>query len=288
MTLIVGRITQGGIRVDSDSRITDRESVANRNDIFTGLLKTVIVNPKISVSYANGVDTAQIAINEIFKLEEINTKTVNDLLLKIHLDSKQDTDFLIASIENETLLYKICKGKIEISNNVHWIGDVDGFNIYQKNFWPNLKNNDPKHISEVHSKAFIKAIEANEAETIGGFHITIHLTNRGYLEYMEKGISYSGFHKTIKLKEGFTPLPLGNSQTGAFSECFLKSKNPFKPAIAIHYGIANFGVLFYPRESNKIIKIDNVNPFEFAKVIKEKYELELTGSVKNGDMITKI
>lgn len=145
MTLVVGRITQGGIRVDSDSKITDTNIASNRNSVFSGLLKTIIINPSISVSYAGGVDTAQKAIEELYKLEKFEIGKVKGLLLEIHSENDCDTDFLIASLENQPLLYKISENKIDVSNSVQWIGDIKGYNLFQKEFLSNFKSQDPKH-----------------------------------------------------------------------------------------------------------------------------------------------
>ncbi len=288
MTLVVGRITQGGIRVDSDSRITDPNIVLNRNSIFSGLLKTIILNPSISVSYAGGVQTAQTAIEELYQLDSLDIGRGKNLLLKIHLESDNETDFLIASLEYQPLLYKISQGKIEPSNSSHWIGDIDGFNVFQREYFPNLKGTDPEHISSVHSAAFDKVIENSKVESVGGFHIIVHRTKNG-LEYFSKMQIISGRPTSVTVRANeFTPVPFGNAQSGAFSYSYLKSNNPFHPALGIHFPMGNFGTLFYPKISREILVFKNLDPFEFVKKVKNEYKIKLSGMVKNGDLMTMI
>lgn len=288
MTLVVGRIVQGRIRIDSDSKITDPKIVDNRNNIFSGLLKTIILNPNISVSYSGGVETAQKAIEELYKLNSFDINSVKSLLLKINTENNYETDFLIASLENQPLLYKISNGKIEPSNSSLWIGDIDGFNLFQSEYLPNLKSIDPNDIFSTHSDAFDKVINSKKVESVGGFHITVHRTKFG-LEYLTKmGISI-GQPTSITLSGNeCKPIPFGNAQTGAFSYSYLKSENPFSPAIGIHFPMGNFGTLYYPKVKREIIIFKNVNPFEFVENVNNEYKIRLTGMVKNGDLITMI
>lgn len=182
---------------------------------------------------------------------------------------------------------KISENKIDISNSFQWIGDVEGFNLFQKEFFPNLKSHDPKHISTVHSNAFDKVIESNQVEGVGGFHITAHRTEFG-IEYLFKMSLSMGRSETMTLKQSTNIIPWGNAGTGTFSSCHLKSDNPYKPAIGIHFPIGNFGALYYPRVSRKVIFYKDVDGFEFAEKVKSDYGIKIIGMIKNGEYMTRI
>ncbi|TPG38386.1 hypothetical protein [Flavobacterium pectinovorum] len=288
MTLVIGRIAQGSLRIESDSKITDPNIVSNRNSIFSGLLKTIILHPKLCISYAGSVDTAQQAIEQVYKLNELSIDKVRKLLLEINRESNYETDFLIGALENQALLYKIAKGEIEPSNQHHWIGDTSGFNMFQKNFIPNLKSTDWKHIMEIQSQAFEEVISSGTIDSVGGFHITVHTTAKG-LEYLMK-MSFIGGQPISMLIEGnqSVPVMIGDAKTGAFAYSYLISSDSFQPAIGIHFPIGNFGTLYYPRFTRQILIFKDVDPFEFAKKVKDDYKLDLTGIVKNGDHMTMI
>jgi len=288
MTLIVGRIIQDTIRIESDSKITDPKIVSNKNSIFSGYLKTIIINPRLCISYAGDIDYAQKAIENIYKLKDFSISKIKDLLLQVNKDSVYETDFLIGSVENQSLLHKINDGKIETTNQSFWIGDSAGFNLFQKNFLPKLKSFDQYHIAKIQSEAFEEVIRSGSIESVGGFHITVHNTRNG-LEYLMKMEINSGYSHTIKVEADKTvPLTFGDATTGAHSYSYLISKNPFEPAIGIHFPIGKFGTLYYPKRTRKILKIMNVNPFEFVESVKEDYGIQLTGMIKDGAMMRMI
>ena len=289
MTLVVGRICQGSLRIESDSKITDPNIASNKNNVFSGLLKSVVLSPDLSISYAGGVETAQKAIEIIYSLKSFNITIVKAELLRIHRDSEMETDFLIASIENQPLLYKISNGKIDVSNTTQWIGDIDGFDYYQRQYLPNLKSFEQKHIFSVHEKAFTSVIENENISSIGGFHVTVFRSANG-LRYLSKMTLTMGRSTTVTTKKGkdINPIPWGNAETGSYSSNYLVSENPFKPAIGIHFPMGNFGTLYYPRLTRKVLLFKNVNPFEFVEKIKTEYNLKLHGMVKNGDLMTRI
>ena len=288
MTLIVGRIVEGSLRIDSDSRITDPNIVSNRNNIFSGLLKSIILHPKLCLSYAGAVDVAQEAVEQVYKLKEHTPEQVKKILLAINTESRFETDFLLGSLENQALLYKISNGKVEVSNQNHWIGDVDGFNLFQKNFLPNLKYAERRHIMDVQSQAFKDVLSNGSIESVGGFHITVHTTPKG-LEYLMQHSFSMGQPTSIVLKGNQSiPIPFGDASTGAFSYSYLISSNPFQPAIGIHFPLGNFGTLYYPKLTREIVIFKNVDPFQFAKKVMEDYKVDLTGIVKNGDYMTMI
>ena len=198
-----------------------------------------------------------------------------------------ETDFLIASIENQPLLYKISNGKVDVSNATQWIGDIDGFDFFQRQYLPNLKNFEQRHIFSVHEKAFTAVIENEKISSIGGFHVTVFRSEHG-LRYLSTMTLNMGRSTTVVAKKGINPIPWGSAETGAYSSSYLVSENPFKPAIGMHFPMGNFGTLYYPRLTRKVLLFKNVNPFEFVEKIKNEYNLKLSGMIKNGDLMTRV
>ncbi len=288
MTLIIGKNIGNSIRVDSDSKITNPKIASNKNSVFSGLLKSIILNPYISVSYAGGVETAQSAIEKLYKLPNFNINTVKTELLGIHKETDFETDFLIASIENQGLLYKISEGKIDVSNQSQWIGDSSGFNMYQREFIPNLKGIEPKQIVKAHEDAFEEVVKSGKIESIGGFHITVHTTKKGLEYLMKMSITMGQPTSMVVQANQAVPIPFGDAKTGAYSYSYLISSNPFHPAIGIYFPMGNFGTLYYPRLTREILMLKDVDVFKFAQRVKEDFKIDLTGMVKDGDFMRMI
>ena len=64
MTIVIGRIIDNDIYIESDSRITDFRLV--QTNLLTGLLKTIILNPFLCLSFAGFVEYAEKALICIF------------------------------------------------------------------------------------------------------------------------------------------------------------------------------------------------------------------------------
>lgn len=223
----------------------------------------------------------------LYKLNDFNINVVKAELLKINIDSQYETDFLIATLENRPLLYKISNGEINVSDQSQWIGDIDGFNLFQKNFIPNVKSTDGLHILSVQNAAFKEVISCGSIESIGGFHVSVHSTTKG-LEYEFKmTMSLGSMNVQLKSNEVFHLLG-GNVENGSFATSYLISENPFNAAIAIHFPFGNFGTLYYPKLTREVILIKNANPLEFVDIVLKQYKIKLTGMLKNGNCVTYI
>lgn len=133
MTLIVARIYKENIYIESDSKITDERLV--RSDPLCGILKTLILHPFVSVSFAGNVNYAELAIKNFFKYAIDDVNVLLQMLLNINIESCNATDFIVATITDRTpRLFKISDGQVIDGAESAWIGDIKGFEIYQREF----------------------------------------------------------------------------------------------------------------------------------------------------------
>ena len=133
MTLVVARIDEENIYIQSDSRITDDSSV--RSDPLCGLLKTLILHPFVSVSFAGNVHFAEKAIQRFFDKGIEDVEVLLSMLREISIESDNTTDFIVAAInEGQPKLFKVTNGAVVRGFINTWIGDSDGFNQYQTEF----------------------------------------------------------------------------------------------------------------------------------------------------------
>ncbi len=284
MSLIIAKIINGKIYIESDSKVTDKDTV--RTDPLCGLLKTIIIHPFISISFAGVIYFAEKALKNIFEVNEFDLNSLTELLYNTHIESDNKTDFIIASIiNNEPILIKISNKIIEQGVKSAWIGEPDGFNYFQSKYIPLLSQG----IDEISSfrDSFKNVIDHSRINTIGNFQISLHTDDKICLEQyvflysinIEINVSEP---QTIHFEnaEERRPIPLGTVAGGSYGISYLVTISPNYHGVAIHFTHGNFGTIFCPQLSFTGIIVPNVNGIEFAKQIKDKYGIPLTGFVK--------
>ncbi len=292
MTLIVGRIIDEKIYIESDTKITD-ESAAKVNPLL-GTLKIIIIHPFICVTFAGKLYFAEKAIKEIFSHEKLRIQDILDILLSNNNESivssngdiNLETDFVLAFIENKKpRIFKIKGGKIEGDANSFWLGDKDAFNSYQEDFHELKDKNIP--IRDCMRNAFKSVIDNESIESVGNFQISVNINDeicpgeKVFLYSMKTEISVLE-KQSIKCAEANKPypVPLGTTGGGAFGISYLVSVSPNLHGVALHFLYGNFGVLFCPQISFQGVIIRNVNGKEFVLEIKKRYNLPLRGMIK--------
>ncbi len=292
MTLIVGRIVNEKIYIESDTKITD-DSSAKDNPLL-GSLKIIIFHPFISLTFAGKLYFAERAVKEILSHRKLRIKDILGILLtynKESIDASEgnsdlETDFVLAVIENKKpRLFKIVGGQLEADIESFWLGNKRAFNIYQKHYH---KLREEKHPLErcLHN-GFKLVVEDDSIDTVGNFQISVHTDDK--IAPNEKVFLYSlkteidfGKLPPIQLKEAnrFYAFPLGTAGGGAYGISYLVSVSPNLHGVAIHFLFGNFGVLFCPQINLSGIIIEKVDGKEFVKKIKEKYNIPLQGFIK--------
>lgn len=278
MTLVIARITDKGIRIDSDSKLTDPAVI--RPNPLSGVLKTIVLDRTICVSYAGAVIYAQEAIEHLYSLNRrMSANEVVVELVKINLKSNAETDFLVVSLQGTPTIYKISNRKVETSKTSSWIGEYSAFNLFQQEFIKGAENKDQLKLQ---GDIFENILTSRKVESVGGFLITVHSTLYG-LQYMIKVDIRMGTQQ-IKLNgPGEFKIPLGTAENGSYGTNYLASKNIDKPAVAIHFPHGNFGGLIYPKHSRSIQVIKDVDGHAFIEKVKELYGIDLGGLIVEND-----
>lgn len=265
MTLVVARTAETNIYIKSDTKITDtfgKGLVREQRERLplAGLLKSVILSPKISVSFAGEALHAARFLKGYYlsKDTEWNLDQLLAELLKHHLCSENNCDFLLCSALAEIPeIFTIKDGALSAASANGWIGDIDAFNIFQKSYHAADENS----VSDRMRTAFQEVIDNPRVDTVGHFQIEQsfykklsdpHSDIEGSFLYDEKAIAFGGFEPQ-HLKAGErTKLKFGTSETGAYSEVFLRSYSSSIYAVAIHFPHNDLGVLMCP-----MIDVDN-------------------------------
>lgn len=290
MTLIVSRIEKNQIKIISDSKITDKNAV--RNNPLTGNLKSFILTPQISVSFAGNVHYAEKFLSLYFSKKIKTFEELKFYCLALNNESNNKTDFIIASLVNKPTLHKISNRKISDNLQNTWIGDKLGFEKYQEAF--HNKQSEKKVFSKMTS-AFEKVIADEKIESISDFQIAIdtvyHEKTNAYFFIYAMKMSMNIVPQTIKIKANeFNPILFGGPEIGGFGSSYLRSIDFLKPAVAIHFPQGKFGILFCPLLNfNKGLIIKEEDGENFAKLVKKRYGIPLEGIVaSNGYAMKRI
>lgn len=286
MTLIVARIIDNNIYIESDSKVNDPKLV--QSDPLCGLLKTLILHPFVCISFAGAVHYAEIALKRFFDEKIENIDQLLDMLLEINEESKNETDFIITTILGKIpKLFKISNRKIERDLLNASIGDHEGFELYQEVY----HKLDDKILPQEKMKLAFKSVVNNSGiETIGHFHISTALDykiepSHPVFLYQEKTEIQITEPQEIKIeKKGeWASIPLGTTAGGSHGLSYLVTVSPDYHGVAIHYTHGNFGVLFCPQLEFSGTVIKDVDGKEFVEKIKQKYGISLRGIIKNSD-----
>lgn len=286
MTLVVARIENENIYIESDSKVTDDRLV--RSDPLCGLLKTLILHPFICISFAGNVTFAELALKRFFndKIEDVNT--LLSMLRSINIESENSTDFLVATINDRVpRLFKISDKQVTFNIQNAWIGDQEGFEIYQKEFHTQEADTPLK---DKMRKSFRAVIDSTDVNTIGDFHMStlldynINPDHPIFLHARNMEIEITEA-QTIKFEEKgqCKPVPLGTTAGGSHGISYLNTASPDYHGVAIHFMHGNFGVLFCPQLGFKGILINDVCGREFVDQIKNNYNIPLQGMIKMND-----
>ena len=292
MTLIVGRIINDRIFIESDTKITDRSEA--KSDPLVRTLKIIILHPFIAVTFAGKVYFAEKALKEIYSKGRLRIQDIIEILATHNKESiiasdgnpDRETDFVLAVIENKKpRIFKISNGIIEQNLQTFWLGDKLAFNKFQGNYHDLKKGG----VSEKDSlrDAFKSVVDNESIETVGNFHIEVHMNekicpNEVVFLYTNRTEISIGKQPPIHLKEAnkYYPVPMGTTEGGAYGISYLVSVSPNIHGVALHFLYGNFGVLFCPQLSLEGIKIRDVNGKEFVSEIKNRFNLPMRGLVK--------
>ena len=287
MTLIVCRQIKEKIYIVSDSKVTDKNAV--RNNPLSGNLKCLILNPYLSLCFAGNIYYAEKILELFYNNKILNLQQLVLECLKVNIESNNETDFIIASLENgNNMIIKISKKTAQQNQQNAWIGNSQAFSKFQE-YYHSIKS-DKKESSKI-NQAFKSVIENERIENVSDFCLSIEtiyqkeIKKYCFIYEMSAEVSYAPATITLTNSNQSEIIPFGSPEKGAFIALYMRSFNLLKPAIAIHFPEGKFGVLFCPAINlNKAIVINESDGEKFMAIVLEKYGINLEGLVTKDGM----
>lgn len=288
VSLVVARIIEGKIQIESDSKIYDRDSA--RNDLSNCKLKSFILDPTLSLSYAGKEYFGELAYQNFDKHSD-NGKDRNqyvNYLLALHKESNNSTDFIVAGYNvNDPILLKISDGKV-MNEEVSWVGDRFAFSKFQEFYHSFLSKG--KTIRQSLNEGFREVLKQEITETVGNFQITIRTNDKNFtdmdtgfprlvLEYGSSSEIILGRNQTISFEKKGQPAPMtsGDATSGTYMIGHFTPKDPRELCHAIHFGYGRFGVFFLPNQLTEKKVYKDVSAREFLNQVCCDFDVVLTG-----------
>ena len=297
MSLIIARIEGNNLGIVSDTKLTYpfHETKNFKTSPLDGVLKTIILNENLSISFAGEVEYAELALKEINECIQITT--VIQVLEKFHNLSRGKTEFLICIGKPELRIYEIKNGEVN-QTSMSWIGDKEAFNSFQESMLTtivksetiktspsatsNFRSNQPAiTITEMNltvevsqkspllskiSSAMDKVIENGNIDSVGGFKVSV---------IYDKGFFYNCYIKSYRsnvsmIGYGTHYITHGTASDGSYSINFIGGSSDFK-SVALHVSQGKFGIIYnrndYGLLRPAVVSLDEVDFIDYIKEI---------------------
>ncbi|MCB9192789.1 MAG: hypothetical protein H6602_14100 [Flavobacteriales bacterium] len=185
---------------------------------------------------------------------------------------------------------KISSGKAEDKLSTGWIGDIEAFEFFQKEW-----NNRSAEKSEFESltTAFKQTIENEKLESVGDFQISVITTdnNKGKVPtvmYEEKMELISGISQKLEIGKKSIPLTFGDASSGSYGISYFISLDLFNQAVGVHFPLGDFGLLFFPKVGLGAIKYSNTDAQGFIDSVKSDYGIPMKGFERMSDSAVRL
>lgn len=295
MSLIVARKYEDQLFIVSDTKLThpNHEVKRLKTKPSDGVIKTVIINPRICISFAGDIDDAEVALKQINGIDPI--AKIIDTLTYYHKQSSHKTEFILCYALPDITIYKFKSGECKSVVST-WIGDQIAFNRFQESMMGVIKKEKKKkdwrkentklpttkktlievemmnmsfelQIPEQFSKmssAMDAVIDDSNIETVGGFKVNVVYKDGFY--FNRYGKTYrSNF---VMIGNGAHVLDAGE---GAYSINFFGVSNDFQ-SVGLHIRQAKIGII-YQRQDNGLLwpQYHWMDEVDFCDMAAERY-----------------
>lgn len=309
MTLVVAKklkdnkfIIVGDTKLTYDPDYKDYKNSINNANPKYGVIKTVIINSQLCISEAGDTLVAEEAMREIGD-GHISKKEVLDILMKYHLESDHEAEFIACFGNPHFEMYSFKNGKRELVQNA-WIGSYDGFNKFQY-----YKNNTEEarkvklgnvlsilsmipmpdyfrsNERDVYSSMLLgldAVIAIPDIEEVGGFAMPIiyQANSFAYQPYVQNYRQPLNIEKEVPEIGKWTTIGFGDAHDGGYSINLASSR---KAQVAIYFVQGNLGII-YNRENLGLLYptfYPNMDEIDFFKEVEKNEDLTFAVSLRH-------
>jgi hypothetical protein len=280
MTLVVAERVHWGVRILSDTAVSNREAV--RAESIPGVLKAVVLSARTCIAFAGRIHGGYDVIRRIARESRPapSLKEIAGQLLEHNRETGDATEFILAHEEH---LLKIGDGKIYQGSNRYWVGEADAASSWQRcrDGWRSAaagtsgdalkdEGNNGFVVSEL---AFLDVLEDSQHPSVRGLPFVVERARDGHRYRSGIGMTTSqaiGPEDTILLESG-------GPESGGFSYTYVVTKQAGLPIVAVYFPPGRVGFVYNPLESDDALTYRAGSLRDFITVVSDKYGVELWG-----------
>jgi len=275
MSLVVAQQWDSMIVVVGDTHLVD--PYGDRIGPLQGIVKTRILADHLCISFAGSLYWAEVAFRELDQGAVQDVNTAIEILGRIHRESNQAVDFLVASSKPKPLLTQIKDGGVR-TVVVSWLGSARAFARFQAVTSPAPRQGPIGTVSfemyrlpegpHAHNEDYAAllhrmrtVIEASDVPEVGGFVIPIGLHKERF-EYMDYATVLTHPIRFDLMPTEFV-VPFGTAAEGGYG-FNLMSGTQGSGSLAVYALQGRCGAVFLSRDGIlRPIVFPNVSPVEF-------------------------
>ncbi len=290
MSLAVARQINGIITILSDTHLTNPVRKP-RQRLVQGVIKSRILNDSLCVSFAGIKHWAKVGLSAVEKQPLAAADEVAATLLRIHEQSSQSTDFLIAAADPQPRLIEITNGQAK-TVVTSWLGSAfSHFQGYATGALtpPDIPLNtfeiqalqtpegprgetDPDYEKRMTALRYV--IEDSSVPEVGGFAVPVGL-HQGRFQYMEYTMVLTHPIRFDLMPQEFV-VPFGTAAEGGYGFNLMPDPTSGSNGLAVYFLQGRYGVAFTPKGGLlRPIGFRNVSPLEFEEEISGKLGLHV-------------
>jgi hypothetical protein len=275
MSLVIAKKDGSKIYVVSDTKLTNPNNL-NRIKLEApeefGAIKTVIINPFISISFAGDVSNAKKAIAVCRKLDYKINDIINHLL-ETNIQSGNTTEFIVCISLPPFHIVEIKDSKFRSTVSA-WIGNIEGFNEFQRNYVSSNKSDLQTKMDD----SLTAVIESN-VQGINGFLIGV--TNEGQQFSYKQYVKSYGPSRTYTGSGTHFLDVYGTVQEGCYTVHIYSNEQ--SDVLAVHVRQNRYG-LIYSNKDDGYLEPDvykDVDEHEFNEITEAKHGMRPMGIISS-------
>lgn len=283
MSLVVAQVTEDGPCIVSDTRVGFLDG--RRPSYKTGTLKTIVLTPELSASFAGDVDAGLSGVRYFARglMAGLAADELLPHLLELSADSHRPVDFILASAAIDSTLTRVRAGKLEPELSSAWVGDKDAFERFQEErlrpvegFRLEMLNGLPTSTRALLTLGdAMKAVIADPAITsVDDFCVRVS-AGGGVFNYRAMTFIHVGRDITIRDGDDLISKMAQPVEEGGYAVSVVEPEEPGTPALALNFPRARMGMVYLPLEYDEAQVIRDVSPNDFARVVLERYGVKM-------------